>query len=86
MAVVLRSPFLKIGITFGYFKISGRILDQKHKLIRTDIGLDKHFLKSLRILVGTLTKLAVLYAYSVLGMTSASSFLVGGAMNFLSLS
>ena len=35
------------------FKISGKVLHEKGKLIRSDIDLDNHFLKSLRILVGT---------------------------------
>ena len=71
------SPFLKIGITFACFKVSEKVPDEKDKLIRSDIGLDKHFLKSLRILVGTLPGPAVLYVFSVLKMSSASSFVVG---------
>ena len=33
------SPFLKIGITLTCFKISGKISDEKDKLIRSAIGL-----------------------------------------------
>ena len=58
------------------FKISGKVPDEKDKLIRSDIGLDKHFLKSLRILVGTLPGPAVLFVFSVLRMSSTSSFVV----------
>ena len=71
------SPFLKIGITLACFKISGKVSDEKDKLLRSDIGLDKHFLKSLRILVGTLPGPAVLFVFSVLRMSSTSSFVVG---------
>ena len=46
-------------------------------LIRLDVGLDKHFLKSLRILVGILPGPAVLFGFSVLSMSSMSSFVVG---------
>ena len=46
-------------------------------MIRSDIGLDKHFLKSLRILVGTLPGPAVLFVFSVHRMCSTSSFVVG---------
>ena len=61
----------------AYFKISGKVPDEKDKLIRSDIGLDKHFLKSLRILVGTLPGPAVLFVFSVLRMSSTSYFGVG---------
>ena len=59
------------------FKISGEVLDEKDKLIRSDIALDKHFLKSSRILVGTLHGTAVLFVFSVLRMSSTSAFVVG---------
>ena len=59
------------------FKISEKVPDEKDKLIRSDIGLDKHFLKSLRILVGTLPGPAILFVFSVLRMSSMSSFVVG---------
>ena len=49
----------------------------KKTLIRLDVGLDKHFLKSLRILVGILPGSAVLFGFSVLSMSSMSSFVVG---------
>ena len=71
------SPFLKIGITLACFKFSGKVPNEKDKLIRSDIGLDKHFLKSLRILVGALPVPAVLYVFSVLRMSSMPSFVVG---------
>ena len=45
-------------------------------MIRLDIGLDKHFLKFLRILVGTVPEPAVLFVFSVLRMSSMSSFVV----------
>ena len=70
-------PFLKIGITLACFKISGKVPDEKDKLIRSDIGLDKHFLKSLRILVGTLPGPAVFYVFSVYRISSTFSFVVG---------
>ena len=70
-------PFLKIGITSACFKISGKVPDEKDKVVRSDIGLDKLFLKSLRILVGTLPGPAVLFVFSVLRMSSTSSFVVG---------
>ena len=38
----------------------------KKTSIRSDVGLDKHFLKSLRILVGILPGPAVLFVFSVL--------------------
>ena len=44
-----------------YFKISGKVPDEKDKMIRSDIGLDKHFLKFLTILVGTLPGPAVCF-------------------------
>ena len=59
------------------FKISLKVPNEKDKLIRSDIGLDKHFLKSLRILVGTLPGPAVLYVFSVLKMSSMPSFVIG---------
>ena len=55
------------------FKISGKVPDEKDKLIRLDIGLDKHFLKPLRMLEGTLPGLAVLFVFSVLRMSSMFS-------------
>ena len=42
------SPFLKIGITLACFKISGKVPDEEDKLIRLDIGLDKHFFEIFR--------------------------------------
>ena len=50
---------------------------EKNILIRLDIVLDKHFLKSLKILVGTLPGSAALFVFSVLRMSSKSSFVVG---------
>ena len=84
-------PFLKIGITSACFKISGKVPDEKDKVVRSDIGLDKLFLKSLRILVGTLPGPAVLFVFSVLRLSSTSSFAVGDKkksfyLNFLSMS
>ena len=70
------SPFLKRGVTLTCFKISGKVPDEKVKLIRSDIGLDKHISKSLRILVGALPGLAVLYVFSVRKMSSTSYFIV----------
>ena len=55
------------------FKISGKVPDEKDKLIRSDIGLDKHFLESLRLLVGTLPG----STFSVLRISSTSLFVVG---------
>ena len=46
-------------------------------MIRSNIGLDKHFLKSLRILLGTLPGPVALFVFSVLRMSSSSSFVVG---------
>ena len=46
---------LKIGLILACFKISGKVPEDKDKFIRLDIGLDKHFLKSSRILVGALS-------------------------------
>ena len=51
----------------AYFKVSGKVPDEKDELIRWDIGFDKHFLKYLRILVGTLPGTAVLYVIVYLG-------------------
>ena len=59
------------------FIISGKVPNEKDKLIRLGIGLDKHFLKSLRILVGTLPRPVVLVVFSVLRMSSTPSFVVG---------
>ena len=63
VAVLQFFPFLKIEITLVCFKISGKVPEDK--LIRSDIGLDKYFLKSLRILSGTLPGPAVLYVFNV---------------------
>ena len=71
------SLFLKIGITLACFGISGKVPNEKDKFISSDIGLNKHFLKSLRILVGTLPGPAVLYVFSVRRMSSTSSFVMG---------
>ena len=68
--------FLKIGITLTCFKISGKVPYEEDELIRLDIGLEKHFLKSLRILVGTLPGPAILFVFSVLKMSSTPSFVV----------
>ena len=66
--------FLEVGITLACFKISWKVRDEKNKLISSDIGLDKRFLKSLRILVGTLPEPAILFVFSVLSMSSTSFF------------
>ena len=76
VAVLLVSYF-KDTYYLACFKISGRVSDEKYKLIRSDVALDKHFFKSLRILVETLPGLAVLYVFSVLRIFSKSSFVVG---------
>ena len=52
---------VKTRITLTCFKVFGKVPNEKDKLIRSDVGLDEHFLKSLRILVGTLPGPAVLY-------------------------
>ena len=74
---VLLVSYIKDSYYLACFKISGKVSDEEDKLIRSDIGLDKHFLKSLRILVETLPGSAVLYVFSVLRISSKSSFVVG---------
>ena len=59
------------------FNISGKVTYEKDKLIRSDIGLDKHLLKYLRILVAALPGPATLYVFSVLTMSLTSSFVTG---------
>ena len=46
-------------------------------MINSDAGLDKHFLNSLRILVGTVLIPAVLYVFSIFRTSSTPSFVVG---------
>ena len=88
---VLLVSYIKDSYYLACFKISGKVSDEEDKLIRSDIGLDKHFLKSLRILVETLPGSAVLYVFSVLRISSKSSFVVGDKkksfhLNILSVS
>ena len=61
------SETLKTGITLACFKISGKAPNEKDQLMRLNIGLDKHFLKSLRILVGKLPGPVVLFVLMYLG-------------------
>ena len=63
------------------FNISGKVTYEKDKLIRSDIGLDKHLLKYLRILVAALPGPATLYVFSVLRMSLTSSFVTGDKEN-----
>ena len=37
---------VKTRITLTCFKVFGKVPNEKDKLIRSDIGLDEHFLKS----------------------------------------
>ena len=64
-------------ITKGCFIVSGRVSNAKDQLLRSDIGLDKYFFKYLSILVAAILGPAVLYVFSKLRMSSASSFVMG---------